>query len=231
MGKIKEFLKDVRDKILGLHKTISNKHGQKMMTVGEILWKSKKYKMTISRPRSGAPCNALSHGVRIINRKVVDQPKARREGLVIDMKTAGTTLSKNTIGNTLRCNRQKTCSARMVPMFKKPHVQAHLKFAGEPIIHSEKCCSQIKPKLSSLASTRFLLHKESHLHSQTRRWKHYALGSFSAKSTGQLHCIEGPMNRPVYHKILDKYLLPSARTLKTSHRSVFQHGNDPKNTA
>lgn len=95
--------------------------------------------MTITQPRSGAPCNALSHGVR--------------EELVNDMKTAGTMFSMNTIGNTLHCNGLKTSTPRMVPMFKKLHMQVHLNFAGEHIIHSEKCCSQIKLKLSSLAST------------------------------------------------------------------------------
>lgn len=52
--------------------------------------------------------------------------------------------------------------------------------------------------------------KEHHPHCQARRWKHYALGCFSAKATGQLYCIEGPMD----HKLLDENLVPLARTLK-----------------
>ncbi len=54
---------------------------------------------------------------------------------------------------------------------------------------------------------------------------------FSAKGTGRLHHIEGPMDGAMYHKILDEILLPSARTMKMGRGWVFQHDNDPKHTA
>ena len=81
MGKTKELSKDVRDKIVDLHKagmgykTISKKLGEKETTVGVIIRKWKKYKTTINRPRSGAPCKISPHGVRMIMRKVRDQPR------------------------------------------------------------------------------------------------------------------------------------------------------------
>ncbi len=53
-------------------------------------------------------------------------------------------------------------------------------------------------------------------------------GCFSAKGTGRLHHIEGPMDGAMYRKILDKNLLPSVRTLKMCRGWVFQHDNDPK---
>ncbi len=56
-------------------------------------------------------------------------------------------------------------------------------------------------------------------------------GCFSAKGTGRLHRIEGPMDEAMYCKILDENLLPPARTLKMGHGWVFQHDNDPKHTA
>ena len=56
-------------------------------------------------------------------------------------------------------------------------------------------------------------------------------GCFSAKDTGILHHIEGPMKRPMYRRILDESLLASARTLKMGRGWVFQHDNDPKHTA
>uniref|UniRef100_A0A9J7Z5Z0 Tc1-like transposase DDE domain-containing protein n=1 Tax=Cyprinus carpio carpio TaxID=630221 RepID=A0A9J7Z5Z0_CYPCA len=68
MGKTKELSKDVRDKTVDLHKagvgykTISKKLGEKETTVGAIIRKWKKYKTTISRPRSGALCKILPHG-------------------------------------------------------------------------------------------------------------------------------------------------------------------------
>ncbi len=48
-----------------------------------------------------------------------------------------------------------------------------------PCLEEEECC---------------LWPQEHHPHRQTWRWKHYALGSFSAKRTGQLHSIKGTMD-------------------------------------
>ena len=56
MGKTKELSKDVRDKIVDLHKagmgykTISKQLGEKETTVGAIIRKWKKHKMTINLP-------------------------------------------------------------------------------------------------------------------------------------------------------------------------------------
>ncbi|KAJ8355580.1 hypothetical protein SKAU_G00183740 [Synaphobranchus kaupii] len=58
MGKTKELSKDVRDKIVDLHKagmgykTIDKQLGEKETTVGAIIRKWKKHEMTINRPRS-----------------------------------------------------------------------------------------------------------------------------------------------------------------------------------
>ncbi len=106
MGKTKELSKDIRDKIVDLHKagmgykTISKKFGEKETTVGAIIWKWKKYKITINRPRSGAPCKISPHGVRMIMRTMRDQPRTARKELVNYLKAVGTTVTKQTIGNT-----------------------------------------------------------------------------------------------------------------------------------
>uniref|UniRef100_A0A8C1S3J4 Sleeping Beauty transposase HTH domain-containing protein n=1 Tax=Cyprinus carpio TaxID=7962 RepID=A0A8C1S3J4_CYPCA len=68
MGKTKELSNNVRDNIVDLHKvgmgykTISKKLGENETTVYAIIRKWMKYKITISRPRSGAPCKILPHG-------------------------------------------------------------------------------------------------------------------------------------------------------------------------
>ena len=57
------------------YKTISKKLGEKGTSVGAIIQKWKKYKTTINQPWSGAPWKISPHGVRMIMRKVRDQPR------------------------------------------------------------------------------------------------------------------------------------------------------------
>ncbi len=47
----------------------------------------------------------------------------------------------------------ESCRARKVPLLKKAHVQARLKFTNDLEENWVKCCGQIRPKLSSLALT------------------------------------------------------------------------------
>ncbi len=137
MAKNKELSKDVRDKIVDLHKagmgykTIAKQLGEKVTTVGVIIRKWKKHKITVNLPRSGAPCKISPRGVSMIMRTVRNQPRTTREDLVNDFKAAGTIVTKKTIGNTLRREGLKSCSARKVPLLKKAHVQARLKFAND----------------------------------------------------------------------------------------------------
>ncbi len=60
-----------------------------------------------------------------------NQPRTTREDLVNDLKSAGTIVPKKTIGNTLRHEGLKSCSACKVPLLQKAHVQARLKFASD----------------------------------------------------------------------------------------------------
>ncbi len=77
MGKTKELSKDTRDKIVDLHKagmgymTIGKQLGEKATTVGAIIRKWKKFKITVDLPRTGAPCKISPRGVSMILRKVV----------------------------------------------------------------------------------------------------------------------------------------------------------------
>lgn len=87
-------------------------------------------KKTISHHRSGAPCKIFARGVRMITRKVEDQPKMTREELVIKLKAVGTTVTKNTADSTLQCT-----EILQVPLLKSAHVQARLKFATERLKH------------------------------------------------------------------------------------------------
>ncbi len=137
MAKTKELSKDVRDKIVDLHKagmgykTIAKQLGEKVTTVGVIIHKWKKHKITVNLPQTGDPCKISPRGVSMIMRTVRNQPRTTREDLVNDLKAAGTIVTKKTIGNTLRREGLKSCSTRKVPLLKKAHVQARLKFAND----------------------------------------------------------------------------------------------------
>ncbi|KAK3566571.1 hypothetical protein QTP86_001062 [Hemibagrus guttatus] len=67
MGKTKELSKDIRDKIVDLPKAgmgynaISKNPSDVEISVGAIICKWKKYKITSNRPRSGAPCKISPH--------------------------------------------------------------------------------------------------------------------------------------------------------------------------
>uniref|UniRef100_A0A4W5KDE2 Focadhesin n=1 Tax=Hucho hucho TaxID=62062 RepID=A0A4W5KDE2_9TELE len=105
MAKTKKLSKDVRDKIVDLHKagmgykTIAKQLGEKVTTVGAIIRKWKKHKRTVNLPRPGAPCKISPRGVAMIMRTVRNQPRTTREDLVNDLKAAGTIVTKKTIDN------------------------------------------------------------------------------------------------------------------------------------
>ena len=155
MGKTKAPSKDIRDNILDLHKAgmgykkISKQLGEKLTTVGAIIRKWKKHKVNANLPRSGAPRKISPHGILMMMRKVRDQPSTTHEELVNDLKAIGTTVTKRTISHTLHLEGLKSCCARKVPLLKKAHVQARLKFAKEHLDDPEEVwewCGQMRPK-------------------------------------------------------------------------------------
>ncbi len=156
MGKTKELSKDTRDKIVDLHKAgmgyraIGNQLGEKATTVGTIIRKWKKFKMTVNLPRTGAPCKISPRGVSMILRKVRDQPRTTREDLVNDLKRAGTTVSTVTISNTLHHHGLKSCSACKVPCSSQ-HMSRPVWSLPKTIWmiqrrHGRRSCGQMRPK-------------------------------------------------------------------------------------
>uniref|UniRef100_A0A8K9UDX3 Transposase n=1 Tax=Oncorhynchus mykiss TaxID=8022 RepID=A0A8K9UDX3_ONCMY len=250
MAKTRELCKDIRDKIVDLHKagmgyrTIGKQLGEKAATVGAIIRKWKKFKMTINHTRSGVPCKISPCGALMIMRKVRDQARTTRQGLVNDLKRAGATVSKKTISNTLRRHGLKSCSARKVPLLKLAYVQARLKFANDHLDDPKEEWEQVmwsdetKIELFGLNSTRHVWRKKDEYNPKNTipTVKHgggniILWGCFSAKGTERLHRIEGRMDGAKYREILANNLLPSVRALKMGRGWVFQHDNEPKHTA
>ncbi|KAI4895408.1 hypothetical protein NFI96_001467 [Prochilodus magdalenae] len=252
MAKTRELCKDIRDKIVDLHKagmgyrTIGKQLGEKATTVGAIIRKWKKCKITDNLPRSGAPCKISPRGASMILRKVRNEPRITRQDLVNDLNRAGTTVSKKTISNTLRRQGLKSCSARKVPFLKPTHVKARLKFANDHLNDPEEEWEKVmwsdekkKKGLFGLNSTRHVWRKKNDEYNPKNTIptvKHgggniILWGCFSAKGTGRLHRIVGRMDGAMYREILANNLLPSVRALKVGRGWVFQHDNDPKHTA
>ncbi len=216
MAKTKELSKDVRDKIVDLHKagmsykTITKQLGEKVTTVGVIILKWKKHKITVNLHRSGAPCKISPRGVSMIMRTVRNQSRTTREDLVNDLKASGIIVTKNTIGNTLRREGLKSCSARKVPLLKKAHVQAHLKFANDTEENWLKVLwsDEIKIELFGINSTRRVWRRRNAAYDPKNTIptvKHgggniMLWGCFSAKGTGQLHRIKGTMEGAMYRQ-------------------------------
>src|SRR4029434_11240970 len=91
-------------------------------TLTLIIRKWKQHQTTVNRSRSEAPCKISPRAVSVIIRKVQNNPRTTQGELVNDFKAAGTTVTKKTIGNTLRRNGLKYCSTRKVPLLKEAHV-------------------------------------------------------------------------------------------------------------
>ena len=175
-------------------------------------------------------------------RKVRDQPSTTQEELVNDLKAVGTTVTKRTISNTLHREGLKSCCGRKVPLLKKTHVQARLKFAKEHLDNPEEAWEKVmwtdetKIELFAINSTLRVRRKRNAEYNPKNTIptvKHgggnlMLWGCFSAKGKGRLHRNEGRMNGAMYREILGDNFLPSVRALKMGRGWVFQHDNDPK---
>ena len=132
------------------YKKISKQLGEKLTTVGAIIRKWKKHKVTANLPQSGAPRKISPRGISMMMREVRDQPSTTQEELVNDLKAVGITVTKRTISNTRHREGLKSCCVHKVPLLKKAHVQTHLKFAMNNWMirrrHGRRWCGQMRPK-------------------------------------------------------------------------------------
>ncbi len=172
---------------------------------------------------------------------VRNPPRTTREDLVNDLKAAGTIVTKKTIGNTLCSEGLKSCSARKVPLLKKAHVQ-YRPVWSLPMIQRRtgwKCCGQMRPKSSSLASTQLAVFggggmlpmtprtpfPPSNMEVETLCFR----GVFLLRGQGNCTASKARWTGPCTVRARAR-ALKSARALKMGRGWVFQHDNDPKHT-
>ncbi len=142
---------------------------------------------------------------------------------------------------TLRRNGLKSCSTRKVPLLKKSHVQAHLKFANEHLNDSEKAWKKVlwsdETKMSSLPSTRLVVFGGREMLTITPRTPSLQSSTevetcfgavFLLRVQDDFTTLRGKWMGPFTVK---SWTRTSARTLKMGHGWVFQHDSDPKHTA
>ncbi len=118
-------------------------------------------------------------------------------------------VTKKTIGNTLRHEGLKSCSAHKVPLLKKAHVQARLKFANDSEENWVKVLrsDETKIELFGINSTRRVWRRKNAAYDKNTipTVKHgggniMLWGCFSAKGTGKLHRIKGTMDGAMYRQ-------------------------------
>lgn len=84
------------------YKTTAKQLGETVTTTGAIIRKWKSHEITTNHPQFGTLRKILHCGVSMVMRTVWNQPRTNREELVNDLKAAGTIVTKNTVGTTLR---------------------------------------------------------------------------------------------------------------------------------
>ncbi len=244
MAKTKELSKDVRDMIVDLHKagmgykTIAKQLGEKVTTVGAIISKWKKHKITVNLPRTGAPCKISPRGVSMIMRTVRNQPRTTREDLVNDLKAAGTIVTKKTIVTHYAVKDWNPAAPARSPCSRK-HMYRHV--WSLPMIQRRtgwKCCGQMRPKSSSLASTQLAVFGGEGMLPMTPRTPSPPSnievetlcfgGVFLLRGQDNCTASKGRWTGPC--TIRARASKP-ARALKMGRGWVFQHDNDPKHTA
>ncbi len=139
MGKSKELSQDLRNLIFAKHtddigyRRISILLNVPVSTGGAIIQKWKEHNFTISRPWPGAPRKISDIGVKIITRRVVQEPRIACGELQNDLELACIIVSKKIIINALNRHGLYARSPCKALLLKKKHVEAHLKFAAQQL--------------------------------------------------------------------------------------------------
>ncbi len=175
----------------------------------------------------------------MIIRTVRNQSRTTQEDLVNDLKAAGTIVAKKTIGNTLHREGLKPCSAHKVPLLKKAHVQARLKFSNDSEENWGKVLwsDETKIQLFGINSTRRAWRRRNAVYMTPRT--PYPPSNMEEETLcfGGVFLLRGQDNCTASKRwwtgpcTIRAWALKPARALKMGRECVFQHDNDPKHMA
>ncbi len=232
MGKSKELSQALHNVVVAKHtdaigyRRISILLNVPVSTVGAIIRKWKEHNFTINRQWPGAPRKISDKGVKLIIRRVVQEPRITCGELQKDLELACIIVSKKTINNALNRRGLYARSPRKALLLKKKHVEACLKFAAQHLDKPMKYWQNIVWSDETLIVL-FRCHNTHHVW-RSNGTAHHPKTSWC--STGKIHIVEGRMNGKMYRDILDKNLLPSTRMMKMEWGWTFQRDNDPKHS-
>lgn len=217
----------------------------KPSTVGYQLSKQKKLGTTETQARSGRPRKLGTRDTRAIVRQLKAEPRTTCVSIAKELEATGKmTVSAETIRRAARDAGLNGRVARKKPLLKKRHKQARLAFAKE---HCAKPASFWKTILWSDETKIRLFESDGKVYV----WRHVGeafkdcnvvptvkhggggvmvWGCMASSGVGNLHFIDGIMDRFMYKDILEKSMIPSAKKL-LGKSYIFQHDNDPKHTS
>ncbi len=209
------------------YKTIAKQLGEKVTTCD-----NSQMEETQNNCKSPSFYKISPHGVSMIIRTVRNQPRTTQEDLDNDLKAAGTIVTKKTIGNTLCHEGLKSCSTRKVPLLKKAHVQARLKFANDSEENWVKMLwsDETKIQLFGINSTRCVWRRRNAAYNSMNTIPTVNHGG----GNNMLWCVFLLRGQDNCTASKGRWMGPctvSARALEMGRLWVFQHDNDPKHTA
>lgn len=215
-------------------------------TVQSIVNRYKKTKCVLNMKGRGRKRKTTAAVDRIIQRKIKADRRKSASAVKNELeKEIGIVIHPNTIRNRLHEIGLYGRVARKKPLVNKPNRTKRIRYAKTMM---EKPFSYWKNVLWSDESKFNLFGSDGKImvwRSKTEEFSPQCIvptikhqggsvmvwGCFSRDGVGNLHFIEGTMDRFVYREILQKNLIQSAKKLGLGRKVVFQHDNDPKHTA
>lgn len=251
MGKSKQLSKDLREKVVQLHKSgsgykkIAKQLIMPVSTVQTIIKKWKTRGTTDIKPRSGRPSKISPTTARKIVRDVKKTPRLTSQEIQQSLKESHVEVSSSTVRRHMGKYGLHGRVARKKPLLRKCHKDARLKYAKlnrdkpqnfwEKIMWSDETKIELFGKnykryvwrgINNAYDEKNTIPTVKHGGGSLMFW-----GCVSYKGTGNLVKVEGKMNAASYQKILEENLHSSARNLRMGRTWTFQHDNDPKHKA